>query len=258
MADRMIECGVRPVLWARRAEILDPYRETEARIAASPAEIGATCDVIGLCLYDDAATDAVLFGPDGVMTTVRPGTVIAVHATVSPDYVIDLARRVAEAGVRIVDAPVSGGDAARTGELLVILGDEDGDGARCAPMFDAYASRVVRVGGLGAAQTAKLLNNALMAATTGLVFDMFELAGELGLDSSALGEVVANGSGACYSVNVYRAVGDARTLSVRAWPTLHKDVDLLGKITAGQPVAEPSLPAIAAATIRQMARRRTD
>ena len=82
MAERMIDAGLQPWLWARRQEVLDRYEGAQAQLAVSPAQLGADCDVIGLCLYDAAATDSVLFGADGLMSAIRPGTVLALHSTV--------------------------------------------------------------------------------------------------------------------------------------------------------------------------------
>ncbi|MFC5745664.1 NAD(P)-dependent oxidoreductase [Actinomadura rugatobispora] len=251
MAERMISAGLRPWLWARRKEVLDRYAGADTRIASSPADLGAHCDVIGLCLYGADATDAVLSGEDGLMSRIRPGTVLAIHATVGPDYVRDLAGRVAGRGVLVVDAPVSGGNAAAEGRLLVITGGDAEPRQRCAPMFAAYAGKIVHVGGLGAAQAAKLVNNTLMTAITGLVFDAFDLGDALGVDRTGLGDVLANGSAANPSVGIHLALG-AERFSIRAWPTLHKDVALTE--TLGIPTLQ--LTRVAAGTIADMERRR--
>jgi len=257
MAERMIAAGLRPWLWARRAEVLDRYRGTDARLASSPAEIGARCDVIGLCLYDADAIDTVLFGDEGLVAAARPGTVLAVHATVPPTYVTDLAARVADRGLRVVDAPVSGGDeAAAAGKLLVITGGEPDDVAVCEPMFSTYSDHVVPVGPAGAAQAAKLVNNSLMAAITGLVFDAFELGAALHIDEPGLGRILGGGSAANPSVHHYLALGGAETFSVRAWPTLHKDVALARRASDSVGRAPGPLLAGAEATIEDMARRR--
>lgn len=258
MAERMIAGGLRPWLWARRESILEQYRDTEAQLAGSPAEVGANCDVIGLCLYDADATDTVLFGPDGVMTDIRRGTVLAIHATTGPEYVVDLAGRVADRGVRVIDAPVSGGDAAAlAGQLVVIVGGGEDEAAACAPMFVTYSDRIIRAGGLGAAQSAKLINNALMTAITGLVYDSFEFGSKWGIDTDALGELLANGSAANPSVGVFLALGGSREFSVRAWPTLHKDVALLESLATRTALPDSMLLSCAGATIKEMHRLRT-
>ena len=257
MAERMISGGLRPWLWARREGVLQRYRDTGARLASSPAEVGANCDVIGLCLYDAAATDTVLFGADGLMTDIRPGTVLAVHATTGPGYVVELAARVAARGVHVVDAPVSGGDAAAlAGRLVVILGGDEAAAEACGPMCATYASKVIPVGEVGAAQSAKLINNSLMTAITGLVYDAFDLGSRLDIDVEALGEVLGNGSAANPSVGVFLALGGAREFSVRAWPTLHKDVALLQALIDGTPNGDSELLTSAVAAIKEMSRLR--
>ena len=77
----------------------------------------------------------------------------------------------------------------------------------CAPMFATYADRVVHTGPLGSAQAAKLVNNSLMTAITGLVFDAFDLGAALDVDRDRLGEILAHGSAANPSVGIYLAVG---------------------------------------------------
>lgn len=185
MVQRMIDCDLQPWLWARRSEVTDRYQDTAAQLAPSLADLGAACDVIGLCLYDQRAIDATLFEPDGLLSKIRPGTVLAMHSTVGPDYVESLAKRVSEHGVRIVDAPVSGGDKALTRQLLVMAGGDRDDLDRCAPMFDTYAERVVELGAVGTTQAAKTINNALMTAIAGMVFDAFDVGAALGIDRAA-------------------------------------------------------------------------
>lgn len=251
MAERMISYGLRPALWARRDEVLERYRDADAIIVTSPAELGAHSDVIGLCLYDSKAIDEVVFGPDGIVEALRPGLTIAIHSTVGPRYVKALAGRLAGYGSATVDAPVSGGPAAAIGQLLVITGGSGPDVQLCAPMFTTYANRVVHVGGVGAAQAAKLVNNALMTGITGLVFDAFDLGSALDIDPAGLAEILANGSAANPCVPLYMDLG-AEQLSYRAWPTLHKDVAL----AQGLGIDTPLLIGTAVATIAEMERRR--
>lgn len=258
MAERMLAEGLRPWVWARRAEVLDRFRATDATIAASPAELGANCDVIGLCLFDADATESVLSGDDGLLAAIRPGTVLAIHSTVAPAYVRELADRVAPLGVHVVDAPVSGADAesAAKRELLVIFGGSDEDFDACTPMFATYAGRVVRVGPVGASQGTKLINNVLMTAITGLVFDAYDLGHALSIDEEGLAAVLASGSAANPSVTIYRQLGGAETFSVRAWPTLHKDVPLARSEADAAGLDLPLLVPTAERTIDEMVRRR--
>ena len=257
MAERMISAGLRPWLWARRAEVLDRYRDADAVIAATPAEVGAACDLIGLCLYDAAATDEVLFGDDGLTESIRPGTVIAVHATTGPVYVRELAARLAKSDVAIVDAPVSGGDQpAAAGELLVIVAGDRAACEACTQMFATYSNKVVYVGANGNAQLAKLLNNGVMTAEAGLVFDAFALGQAYGVDPDQLGEVMSHGSAASFALDVYRGLGSSELFSIRAYPTLHKDVALVAEIAVGTPVQDGMLVSGAKSAITEMEHQR--
>lgn len=259
MAERMIDAGLRPWLWARRREVVDRYTDAATNLTATPAELAARCDVIGLCLYDGEATDSVVFGADGMIEGLRPGATIAMHATVGPAYVRDLADRLVEHDVGVVDAPVSGGEAAAAGQLLVMAAGDDDQIDRCQPMFDAYAKLVVRLGRVGAAQSAKLINNGLMASIAGLVMDAFDLGDALDVDSDGLAEVLANGSAATPSVGFVHAIG-AEQFSIRGWPTLHKDVALVTALVGDVDRDDMSASVVdaAQATIADMERRRAD
>ena len=117
-------------------------------------------------------------------------------------------------------------------------------------MFVAYSDNVVRVGPVGAAQAAKLVNNALMTAITGLVFDAFALGEAFSIDEAGLGRVLAGGSAANPSVGHYLALGGAETFSIRAWPTLHKDIALAAGATEGVVGSSGLLLETAVATYR--------
>ncbi|MGA9678314.1 MAG: NAD(P)-binding domain-containing protein, partial [Mycobacterium sp.] len=118
MARRIIEARYRTTLWARRPETLEPFADTAAKVAGSPAELGAVSDLVCLCVVGDADIDEVTGGEHGLLTGLKPGSVIAVHSTVHPDPCKELAKKAGAQGVSVVDAPVSGGGpAAADGRL---------------------------------------------------------------------------------------------------------------------------------------------
>ena len=162
MARRIVESGYPLVLWARRAESLAPFADTPAETASSIAELAARADHVGVCVVDDAGVEQVC---DELIPAMRPGGRIAIHSTVHPNTVKALAARAAARGLALIDAPVSGGGAgaaART--LTVMIGGDEEVVAAARPIFETFGGLIVRVGGVGAGQTAKLVNNALMAA----------------------------------------------------------------------------------------------
>lgn len=109
MARRILAEGHELTLYARRQASLEPFAGTGATIAATPAEMGARVDAVGICVFDAAGVEEVVFGPDGLAQTLKPGSVLLVHSTVSPVQVAQIAEKAASYGLRVLDAPVSGG-----------------------------------------------------------------------------------------------------------------------------------------------------
>ena len=197
IATRIIHAGWRTILWARRSGALDEFRGPNVEVAETPAELAATADVIGICVWSDDDVREVVAGERGVIAGCRPGTVIAVHSTVLPSTVRELAALAAKTGVRVVDAPVSGGRrVALAGFLTLAVGGDAGALAYCRPVFDAFAGEVVCLGDVGAGQVAKLLNNMLFAANLAVADDAITLGEAMGVDAGALAQFLAAGSGA--------------------------------------------------------------
>ena len=106
MARRMIDAGLDTVLWARRPEALDPYRDSAARFAGTIAELGSQADCVGICVVNDADVQQVC---DALIPAMRPGGLIVIHSTIHPDSCTGIERQAAAGGIRVIDAPVSGG-----------------------------------------------------------------------------------------------------------------------------------------------------
>ncbi len=229
MAQRIVASGFPLTVWARRPATLEPLAGTSARIAPDLDGLGRESDVVGVCVYDADDVREVVLGPGGLAGSMAPGGVVLVHSTVAPGDVVDLAERLAPFGLEVVDAPVSGGPAAAAaGTLTVALGGRTETLDRVAPVVAAYAGAAVRLGGLGAGQRAKLLNNALCNAQIRLASDALDLASELGLDREALATVLRTGSGRSFGLEVVLA---GRTVDVlatsRSRTTITKDIDLV-------------------------------
>jgi 3-hydroxyisobutyrate dehydrogenase len=147
MARRIIEAGYPMTLWARRPETLEPFADTAAKVAETPAELGAASDLVCLCVVGDADIDEITGGERGLLAGLKPGSVIAVHSTVHPDTCKTLAKKAGAQGVSVIDAPVSGGGpAAENGRLLVMVGGDADVVERCRPVFASYADPVVHLG----------------------------------------------------------------------------------------------------------------
>lgn len=160
-------------------------------VAANPAEVAERADVISIMVRDDAQVTEVLTGPQGILTTAAPGTVVAIHSTVEADTPARLAEVAAAHGVHVIDAPVSGGAmGAAGGTLAVMVGGPDDAVAIAREPLGAFASLVAHLGPVGAGTRAKLARNLITFASYAAAGEALRLAEAAGVDVALLGEVV--------------------------------------------------------------------
>jgi 3-hydroxyisobutyrate dehydrogenase-like beta-hydroxyacid dehydrogenase len=239
IARRIIEAGFPVTLWARRPAALEPFADTAAKVAGSPAELAAASDLVGICVVNDDDVTEVVAGERGVLAGLAEGGVVAVHSTVHPDTCRRLAGQAAAGGVRLVDAPVSGGrPAAEAGRLLVMVGGDPETVEYCRPVFATYGDPVVHLGPVGSGQVTKLLNNLLFTANLGTGASTLALGQALGVDPRALASVISHGSGHSFALaRVGDAGGTLDRIAAYAGALLQKDVRLVAEIAsaAGAP-----------------------
>jgi 3-hydroxyisobutyrate dehydrogenase len=254
MARRIIDAGYPTTLWARRPSSLEPFADTAAAIAESPAALGAASDVLCICVVDDAGVEEVLRGAEGALSTMAEGSVVVIHSTVHPTTCTRLQDDFP--AIYVVDAPVSGGGhKAAAGELLVVVGGRDDVVERCGPIFETFGDPVLHVGPLGAGQEAKLLNNMLFTAQLGLAAEVFDLASAWKLDQRAIAAVLASGSGRSYAAEVVAGGGfNLDGLAAVAGQLLAKDVGILAE-HAG--MSDSTLLVAAGAALHRMGVART-
>jgi 3-hydroxyisobutyrate dehydrogenase len=235
MAERMIAVGLETRVWARRAEALAPFVAQGASAMASIAELGAECDHVGLCVLDDAGVLAIC---DKLIPAMRPGSLLAIHATILPETCVALEQRCIERGVLLIDAPVSGGGpAAAAGTLTVMCGGSDQAFAAALPVLQTFGKTIVHLGPAGSGQRAKIVNNALMAANMGLAHAALAAGEALGIGRAALAELVKASSGRSFGFEVYARL-PAPAAFAHAASLLTKDVGLLTAVLPDHPGAE--------------------
>jgi 3-hydroxyisobutyrate dehydrogenase-like beta-hydroxyacid dehydrogenase len=227
MAERILAAGYPLTVWARRPEALEPFTAQGAVAAGSVAELGAACDLIGVCVVDDAGVAAIC---DALIPAMRPGGLLVIHSTILPESCEALAERCAARGVQFLDAPVSGGGpAAAAGKLTVMCGGDADAFARARPVFESFAGAVVHLGPVGSGQRAKIVNNALMAANMGLAHAALAAGEALGIERGALAELIKVSSGRSFGVEVYARLPSPQAFAHGA-PLLVKDVKLLAAV----------------------------
>jgi 3-hydroxyisobutyrate dehydrogenase len=243
MARRIVEGGYETTLWARRPASLEPYADSAAKTAGSPAELAAASDLVCLCVVGDDDVRQVLYGETGVLAGLASGAIVAIHSTVHPDTCREVAEKAAAQGVSVIDAPVSGGGpAVEEGKLLVMVGGEDEIVERCRPVFATYADPIVHLGAVGSGQVTKILNNLLFTANLGSAMSTLELGQSLGVPRDRLCEVLNGGSAtskALSSITVFG--GSLEGLAPIAGALLQKDVRHAASIAANASAAEGSV-----------------
>ncbi|WP_299559923.1 NAD(P)-dependent oxidoreductase [uncultured Mycolicibacterium sp.] len=232
MARRIVEGGFPTTLWARRPASVEPFADTGAKVAGSPAELAAASDLVCLCVVGDDDVREVLSGDTGVLAGLAPGGIVAIHSTIHPDTCREVAEIAAAQGVSVIDAPVSGGGgAAEAGNLLVMVGGDAAVLERVRPVFATFANPIVHLGDLGAGQITKLLNNLLFTANLANAKTALDLGAALGVSPTSLAEVIGNGSGNSYALGSLARVGGSLDLLKQvAADLLHKDVGLVADI----------------------------
>jgi len=255
MAQRIIGAGFPTVLWARRPEVLVEYEGPSVETAESAADLAARSDLVGICVWGDEDVREVLEGEQGVFAGSKPGTVIAIHSTISPNTCRELAQAAAERNVVILDVPVSGGrEVALSGSLTVAVGGDEEAAARCRPVFASFGDPVLYVGPAGAAQSVKLINNALLAANLALADDALTLGQGFGIRDDAIAQWLRSGSGRSYALDVAMGARGSQEIRDAARPPLEKDVHALSEDVASQEGMEaPLLIDAAEEALRRMA-----
>ena len=162
-------------------------------------------------MLNDEQVREVIAGENGLARFAKPGTVIAIHSTISDTTAVELARQLQPDGIHVIDAPISGGKgAAEKGELAVMVGAEREVYERIKPAFKQFASLVVHAGEPGAGTRMKLARNMLTFIGYAASCEAMKLADQAGLSLQQLGRVVRHTD--------LQSGGRALSSSGRTWP----------------------------------------
>jgi 3-hydroxyisobutyrate dehydrogenase-like beta-hydroxyacid dehydrogenase len=187
MATKMTEWPGGVTVYDIRTEAMTPLVEKGASLADSVADIAAA-DIVHVTVLDDAQVREVV---SELAAHAKPGTVIAIHSTISDGTAAELAEALRPQGIHVVDAPVSGGAAAAArGELATMVGADREVYERIKPAFKHWAAMVIHAGEPGAGTRMKLARNMLTFTSYVAACEAMKLAEAAGLDLQALGRVV--------------------------------------------------------------------
>lgn len=187
MAKRLVNWPGGLIVFDVRAEAMAPFVEAGATAAGGVADV-AVADIISVTVLNDEQVRDVV---GELATLAGPGTVIAIHSTISDATAVELAEQLAPKGIHVIDAPVSGGGkAAENGELAVMIGAPREVYEQVKPAFKQWASLVIHAGEPGAGTRMKLARNMLTFTSYAAACEAMKLAEAAGLDLQALGRVV--------------------------------------------------------------------
>jgi 3-hydroxyisobutyrate dehydrogenase-like beta-hydroxyacid dehydrogenase len=193
--------------------------EHGATVAATPAEAGAAADVVITMVVDGDQVREVLLGPRGVAEGAAPGTLCVDMSTIAPSQTRAIGSALAERGLSLLDAPVTGSaPRAEDGTLTIMAGGEPEDFERAQPLLEAMGELVLHVGPLGQGEMLKLVNNAVAAANAATLAQALVVAKATGVDLKALVAVMGAGS------------GGSTMLTLKAGPMLEHDYTTLFKL----------------------------
>ena len=191
---------------SRKAE--DWVAANGGRSVATPAAAADGADAVLACVGADPDVEAVTLGPDGAFAAMRPGALFVDHTTASAS----IARRLAEEGDRlgllVLDAPISGGQAgAEEARLAIMCGGSPAAFAAAEPILQAYGKRIVHIGGPGAGQQAKMVNQIAIAGVLGGLAEGLAFARAAGLDLEKVFEAISGGAASSWQM-------------LNRWPTM--------------------------------------
>ncbi len=194
MALNILRGGFGLSVYARRPEAAEPLLKAGAGWCRTPAQLAGETDIFITMITSTADVERVTFGVDGLIEGAKPGSVLVDMSTISPAKTRDIARRLAEKGVEMLDAPVSGGEiGAKEATLSIMVGGDDDTLARVMPVLSCLGKNIVRVGPSGAGQVTKACNQLVLLVAIQALAEAFTFARASGVDLGKLSEALSGG-----------------------------------------------------------------
>ncbi|MCL4831906.1 MAG: NAD(P)-dependent oxidoreductase [Caldilineaceae bacterium] len=163
MVRNLLKSGFSVRVWNRTVSRSEELAADGAVIGSSPADVAAHSDIIITCVSDTPDVQAVILGENGIIHGAAAGSLVIDMSTISPQATIEIAKQLNAKGVQMLDGPISGGsEGAARGTLSIMIGGDGADVERAMPAFQAMGKTITHVGGQGAGQTVKLVNQILV------------------------------------------------------------------------------------------------
>lgn len=193
MVRNLLRAGYSVLVWNRSQAAVDQC-VADGAVAATPRELGERCDVVLTMLPDSPQVRQVVLEDPGIAAYLRPGTVLIDCSSINPVASREIAAALAERGVEMLDAPVSGGEPkAVDGTLAFMVGGKEAVLQQVRPVLEAMGSSVVHCGAVGAGNTTKLANQILVACHIQALAEALSLAQKAGVDPAVVVQAIRGG-----------------------------------------------------------------
>jgi 3-hydroxyisobutyrate dehydrogenase-like beta-hydroxyacid dehydrogenase len=245
MALNLIKAGNKVAVFNRTQAKAGALEGAGARRASSPADAARDADLVMTIVSDSTAMEEVVLGKNGVIETIRPGSILIDSSTISPVVSRKLACHVAGKGAQMLDAPVTGSKhGAEKGELTFMIGGERAALDRAMPVLRTLGKKHIYCGASGAGLSAKLAQNTIQATMVEIFCEGFVLAAKAGVKPEAMFEIIQS-SMARASLTDFKAPfifkGDFTPYFPLKW--MHKDLELAMEAAYAQSVVMPTAAA---------------
>lgn len=203
MAKNVLKAGFNLTVQSRSRGPVDELAALGASAVDTPRQVAAASDIVITMVPDSPDVEAVVSGPDGILAGARRGLIHVDMSTISPLVTRRLAAIEQQAGVHMLDAPVSGGTVgAEAATLSIMVGGDESAFGTCGPIFAALGKRITYMGASGAGQTTKACNQIMTGGIYAVMAEALVLAAKSGLDPGKVVEVLAGGAARCWALEV--------------------------------------------------------
>jgi 2-hydroxy-3-oxopropionate reductase len=227
MCGHLLAAG-HPVVAHSRRGVPQALLDAGAQPLDNAAEVAAAADTVFLMLPDTPDVEAVLFGPKGVASGLKPGSLVVDMSSISPTATKDFAARIQAAGSDYLDAPVSGGEVgAKAASLTIMAGGSEAAFSRALPLLKRLGKNITHVGGSGDGQTTKVANQIIVALNIAAVAEALVFAAKAGADPARVRQALMGGFAASRVLEVHGERMVQRTFKPGFRLRLHqKDLNL--------------------------------
>lgn len=195
MSMNLLKAGYQLTVWNRTTSKTKPIVEAGASLAKSPKEVAENSDVVISIVTGSDDVKEVLLGENGAIHGAKKGDIFIDMSTISPIATVEIAKILAESGVEMLDAPVSGGViGARDGTLSIMVGGKEEIYKECDPLFEVMGKTITYIGGNGDGQVCKAVNQILVGTAMLGVAEALVFAAKAGVDVEKVHQAVSGGA----------------------------------------------------------------